>query len=109
MQLLLIDASRSLHEAQRFRARIVATTLAENGAELAAINMVSQSSNSGSVNDAQGSASGELTSTPTLEGRNFTIKSEGTTAGVIRQRATVTLEGTVNGATIQISWSRHSQ
>jgi hypothetical protein len=106
MQLLLVDASRSLHEAQRFRARIVARTLAENGAELAAINMVNQQSGAGSVNDAQGSASGTRT---TDAAGKFTIKADGATAGVLTQRASVMLEGRVNGATVHIDWSRHSQ
>jgi hypothetical protein len=106
MQLLLVDASRALHEAQRFRARIVAKTLAENGAELAAVNMVSQASGSGTVNDAQGSATGTRTTDSTGQ---FTIKSEGVTSGVVTQRATVLLEGHVNGATVHIDWSRHSQ
>ena len=37
---MLFDAARQLAEARRFRARIVALTLAENGAELAAANIV---------------------------------------------------------------------
>lgn len=106
MQLLLVDASRSLHEAQRFRARIVAKTLAENGAELAAINMVSQASGAGTVNDAQGYASGTRTTDGTGK---FTITAEGLTTGVVKQHATVMLEGTASGATIRIEWSRHSQ
>lgn len=111
MQLLLIDASRSLHEAQRFRARIVAKTLAENGAELAAINMMNQASGEGEVNDAQGHASGKRTSGTTNEFNitPFTIESEGTTVGVVRQHATVTLEGYTDGATVHIEQSRHSQ
>jgi hypothetical protein len=36
IELMLYDASRELAEARRFRARIIAVTLAENGAELAA-------------------------------------------------------------------------
>src|SRR6266545_5727430 len=40
MELLLIDSSRALNEAQRFRARVVAGALAESGAELAALQMV---------------------------------------------------------------------
>ena len=40
IELMLFDAARQLAEARRFRARIVALTLAENGAELAAANIV---------------------------------------------------------------------
>src|SRR5215213_2449819 len=39
MELILIDSSRSLAEAQRFRARIMAAAVAEDAAELAALNM----------------------------------------------------------------------
>ena len=44
MELILIDSSRSLAEAQRFRARIMAATLAEDAAELAALNMRAKTS-----------------------------------------------------------------
>src|SRR5204863_3948307 len=43
MELMLIDSSRAVREAQRFRARIVATTLAESAAELAALQLVTAS------------------------------------------------------------------
>ncbi|HEX7420223.1 MAG TPA: hypothetical protein VF505_10080, partial [Thermoanaerobaculia bacterium] len=36
MELLLIDSSRALREAQRFRAHVLAGTLAESAADLAA-------------------------------------------------------------------------
>src|SRR5258708_13978010 len=39
MELMLIDSSRALREAQRFRSRVVASALAESAAELAAAQM----------------------------------------------------------------------
>lgn len=106
MELILIDSSRALHEAQRFRARVVAAALAENAAELAATNMVGQYTNDATLQDAQGSMHG----TYSRNGENFEIFGEATTAGVITERATVFLEGrvTVDG-TVKIEWSRHSQ
>ncbi|HET7435605.1 MAG TPA: hypothetical protein VFN10_12930, partial [Thermoanaerobaculia bacterium] len=43
IELLLLDSARELREAQRFRARIVALTNAENGAERAAADIANAS------------------------------------------------------------------
>ncbi|HWS71823.1 MAG TPA: hypothetical protein VN605_06890, partial [Thermoanaerobaculia bacterium] len=61
MELMLIDSQRALAEARRFRARVVASTLAESAAELAAEQLV----NHGGVvpvneTDAQGTMRGNL-------------------------------------------------
>ena len=45
MNLLLVDSSRELAEARRFRARIIAAVLAENAVELAAQQMVDRTAN----------------------------------------------------------------
>ena len=42
MELLLIDSSRALREAQRFRAKVIAATLAESAAELSTASMVTR-------------------------------------------------------------------
>ena len=52
MELMLIDSSRALREAQRFRSKVIATTLAESAAELSAASMVTHMP--------------ETTSTPTM-------------------------------------------
>lgn len=105
MELLLIDSSRALHEAQRFRARVAATTLAENAAELVATNMVGQYSNSVTQQDAQGSMSGTFSRGTT----DFQIHAEATNNGVVTEHATVFLEGQIEGGTtVRIRWSRHS-
>ena len=54
MELMLIDSSRAVREAQRFRARIVATTLAESAAELAAAQLVTQPKAQVNATDDQG-------------------------------------------------------
>src|SRR6266566_4686861 len=41
MELMLIDSSRALREAQRFRARVTSAALAESAAELSAAQMIS--------------------------------------------------------------------
>ena len=56
MELMLIDSSRAVREAQRFRARIVATTLAESAAELAALQLVTASGGPVNATDDQGTA-----------------------------------------------------
>jgi hypothetical protein len=107
MELLLIDSSRALNEAQRFRARIVAVTLAESGAELAALQMVT---GGGApvlpASDFQGTMNGRLRRT----GPNFEIDGEGTTVGVITQTSIVQLQGRIdpNGA-VMIDYTAHAQ
>lgn len=107
MQLLLIDSSRSLHEAQRFKARIVAKTLAENGAEIAATNAVNQSSGGGTVSDAQGFCRGTLA--PGSGVNTLVIRGEGETSGVVKQTATVELLVNRNGNQLNIAYAKHSQ
>src|SRR4051812_44422456 len=61
IELLMIDASRELSEARHFRGHIIALTLAENGAELAAAQMMSvPAANVAPVTDWQGTTSGQL-------------------------------------------------
>src|SRR5438094_727313 len=54
MELMLIDSSRALREAQRFRARVVASALAENAAELAAANMITSPGKTKNAQDDKG-------------------------------------------------------
>ena len=99
MELMLIDSSRALAEAQRFRAHVVAQALAENGAELAAFQMIVRNSNSVKANDFQGSTSGELK----RSSNSFTLQGEGTSIGALKQRSTVMLQGRIDPATNQIA------
>ncbi|MBV9495581.1 MAG: hypothetical protein JOZ54_15140 [Acidobacteria bacterium] len=107
MQLLLIDSSRSLHEAQSFKARVVAKTLAENGAEIAATNAVNQDSGGGSVTDAQGFCRGTLA--PGSGVNTLVIRGEGQTSGVVSQTATVDLLLNRNFKQLNIAYAKHSQ
>jgi hypothetical protein len=106
MTLILVDSTRALHEANRFRARIVAATLAENGAELAALNIVSTPRQSPVQDkDWQGTSSGDLKMT----GHEFLITGEGTAIGVLTQKAAVQLQGRVVGNNVTIDYAMHSQ
>jgi len=106
MQLMLIDSTRALREAQRFRSRIVASTLAESAAELAAAGMVTtKASNSATANDAQGSMDGQLH----VLGDSFELVGNAVTAGVQPVKATVRVQGRIAGNSVIIDYTFHSQ
>jgi len=113
IELLMIDSSRELAEARRFRARVVALTLAENAAEAAAFEIASPANTSATVNgeDDQGTIRGKLTkSAPESTGAiPFVIEGEGVSAGLESTRATVRLQGRINGGSIEIEYALHSQ
>jgi hypothetical protein len=104
MELLLIDSSRALNEAQRFRSRVVAATLAENAAELAALNLVNGGSPSPPVTNDEGRMKGNLD----LNGSEFIIRGEGTTSGVAPQTASVIIQGRIDGKKISIDYVEHN-
>ena len=107
MELLLLDSSRALTEARQFRARIVALTVAENAAELAALNMNIGLSKTARESDDQGEMVGKLIQGGTT---TFRIEAEGTTTGVIRQRAAVVIDGRMEPTgRISIDYTNHTQ
>ncbi len=105
MALILIDSSRALAEANRFRARVVASTLAENGAELAAWQMTSLTNRTVTDEDEQGKIWGEMT----RNNEQFEINGEGTAIGVLTQTASVRVQGRVQGNVVKIDYAMHSQ
>ena len=107
MELVLMDASRALGEAQRFRSRTVAAVLAENGAELAAQDIVNRGGANVVVTDSQGDVTGTLRH----NGNAFEIEGTGRTKGVVPQSARVVLQGRIDPTTnaIEIDFSDHSQ
>ena len=105
MELMLIDSMRSQHEAQRFKARVVALTLAESGAELAALDIVRRFGATANEQDSQGEYSGRLT----RSGNTFELQGSGVTTGVIRQSATVRLNGRIVANDVIIDYAVHSQ
>jgi hypothetical protein len=112
IELLMYDASREMAEARRFRARIVALTLAENGAELAATRMITKDPAPAPETDWQGTTSGELTKATYADKdgwRKFELTGVARSAGREGTNATLLLEGRMNGTQIQIQFSRHSQ
>ena len=106
IELMLIDSSRELAEARRFRARIVAETLSENGVELAARELVTRTSTNANAEDWQGTMEGSMTREP-YSGK-FTIVGAGKTSGLDESRALVTVTGEVAGSTVYIQYTTHT-
>jgi hypothetical protein len=104
VELMLLDSARELAEARRFRARITAETLAENAAELAALQIVTRDKNGPFQFDSeQGSISGSMTKSEA----GFEIKGEGVSGGITESRARVILRGRVVGTEVKIQYASH--
>jgi len=105
MQLILIDSSRVLREAQRFRSKVISSNLAENAAELAAAQMVMTTVRNVDAKDAEGTMKGKLQRATA----DFMIEAEGTSYGAESKRATVKLQGRVLGTKVVVDYATHSQ
>ena len=105
MQLIMIDSSRVLHEAQRFRSKVISSTLSENAAELAASQMLLTSVRNVNASDADGA----MMATLRKSANDFVIEAEGTSAGAESRRATVRLQGRVIGTKVMVDYAFHSQ
>ncbi len=106
IELLMMDASREMSEARRFRGRIVAMTLAENGAELAAAKMVIAPTPPPDETDEQGITTGKVS---VNLAHQFDIIGTGKSTGREGTSATVHLEGVINDQQVTIYFSRHYQ
>lgn len=101
--LLLLDSQRELEEARRFRARTVAETLAENAAELAALQIVTKDSTTVNASDWQGTMTGKMNKGAS----DFTIEGVGVTAGVTEARAKVVINGRMVDKEVRIQYTQH--
>ncbi len=107
VELLMIDVQRELAEARRFRGRVMAQTLAENGAELAAEGIVAKTTAKVTDDDFQGTVTAEMKRDS--DGK-FEITSTARSKGPEGTGATVFLEGVANPpADVRILFARHSQ
>ena len=104
IELLLLDSARELTEARRFRAKVVAATLAENGAELAAARLIDRPSANVNAEDAQGTISGTMRK---LANEKFEITGTGSTTGVVQTSARVQLFGRIEGTQVKIEYAVH--
>jgi len=104
VELMLIDSARELAEARRFRARIIAETLAENAAELAAQQIVVKpAAVPFNIETEQGRMIGSMMKS----GSNFEIRGEGVSGGVAESRSRVTLRGYIQGTNVKIEFAWH--
>ena len=107
MELLLLDSARELSMARRFRAKVVSTTLAENGAELAALQLVSpaRTMNEVRAEDNVGVITGRLLKAASGQ---FEIVGTGTTKGVAVSKSKVSVYGRVIGNhEVRIQYTMH--
>ena len=105
MQLIMIDSTRVLREAQRFRSKVIAHALAENAAELAASQLLLTAVRNVDAKDADGTMKGTLRKSSS----DFVIEAEGTSYGAESRRSTVKLQGRVLGTKVVVDYSAHSQ
>lgn len=107
IQLLLVDSSRELGVARRFRARVQAQTMAENGAELAAHDLVAKIPGAlvrVTAEDATGTTTGELRKANDV---NFVIEGKGQTKGLVVVQESVTITGRIVGGRVYIDYTTH--
>ncbi len=110
MGLVMIDSSRAQTEAQRYRARVVAAALVDNAAELACAQMINVPSGMAQREDQQGLVRGEFHRTGAdAGGDKFEINGEAETKGLLHQKASVLIEGHIEGNTVRIDYARYSQ
>jgi hypothetical protein len=117
MELMLIDSSRALREAQRFRSKVVATTLAESAAELSAASMITRSAGDTiDASDEQGTmkATCQVTDQPDAPNgqpheKAFLIDAQATTSGVSPVTSTVKVQGRIVGTQVKVDYTYHSQ
>ncbi len=111
IELMLLESTETLRNAQRFRSRVVAQALAESGAELAARHMTSTVQTKVEAETAEGKMQAEyrmLPSPGTVV--PFLITAEAVTSEVAPVKATVTVEGVLEaGDSVRIVRTLHSQ
>lgn len=106
MELMLIDSSRALGEAQRFRSRVIAATLAESAAELSAASMVTRGAGDTiNADDEQGA----MKATCKVSSGAFDIDAAATTSGVSPAKANVRVQGRIVGSQVLVDYTYHSQ
>lgn len=106
MELMLMDSSRALREAQRFRSHVIAATLAESAAELSAASMVTRNAGDNiNADDEQGSMKANCK----VAGTAFDIDAEANTSGVMPMKATVRVQGRIIGQRVMVDYTYHSQ
>lgn len=102
IEIALRDATETIRQAHRFRARIASQILAENAAELAAANMLSQAGKVVNTEDEMGTMSGSYQPIP---GDRFEIRGEGVSTGAATATSSVILRGRIQGSIVRVEES----
>jgi len=103
IELMLIDSSHALESARKFRGRVVAETLAENAAELAAANLVTSASTTITASDWQGTMSAKMMRDASGA---FHITASG--AATTHEQAMVQVYGEVTGTHLRVNYTMHT-
>jgi Tfp pilus assembly protein PilX len=111
MGLMLVESSRALREAERFRSRVMASTLAENAAELAAEDIVERGGNHIDADDWQGKMTAKMTHNATFDNSpgSFEIEATGKTSGPIPASVDVKVQGEITGKKVTVDYTYHTQ
>ena len=107
--LVLWESTIRYRAAQRFRARVIAQTLAESAAELAGRSLVLGSSDSIEEEINDGLMLGRAIVTGGSDEGSFHIEAAGRSAGVSHAEASVEVWGRLRGGRVIIDRTSHSQ
>lgn len=113
VQLVLIDSARELAEARRFRARIFAMTLAENGAELSAVRITDRAFANVDAEDWQGKMTGKMERQEAEDEQGnkiyrFRIRGDGEAKGTDKAAARVDVIGRIERGELHIDYTTHT-
>ena len=106
MTLLLLESSEMSRRADRYRSRVMAQVLAENAVELAAQKMVTSSVTIKTYEDEQGKIRGEYKASPSGQ---FNLIGSSETKGLYPVKASVKIQGHLEGDKPRIDFTFHSQ
>jgi Tfp pilus assembly protein PilX len=106
MTLLLIESSEMSRRADRYRSRVIAQVLAENAVELAAQKMITTSASVRRYEDEQGTIRGEYKASPSGQ---FNLIGTSESKGLFPVKATVKIQGHLDGSNPRIDFTFHSQ
>ena len=106
MTLLLIESSEMSRRADRYRSRVIAQVLAENAVELAAQKMITTPATVRKYEDEQGTIRGEYKASPSGQ---FNLIGTSESKGLFPVKATVKIQGHLDGSNPRIDFTFHSQ
>ena len=109
IMLILWESSMRYQAAQRFRSRVIAQTLAENAAELAARGLATGSSGDIDEEISEGLMLAEIEVTGPMSNGDFHIRAAGRSSGVRQTEASGEVWGRVQNGRVMIERTKHGQ